>query len=110
MAETTADYEELKRLLLELGYARPGSLVRRFMPCGKAGCACMRQPPALHGPYYQWSRKVRGKTVTRRLDPEQARICREWTANHRRLRILVRRIEALALKETDRILGAISRM
>ena len=109
MAETTADYEALKRLLLELGYARPGSLVRRLMPCGKTGCRCLEDPPSLHGPYYQWSRKVRGKTITRRLDAEQARRCREWTTNHRRLRTLVRRLEALALRETDRILGAISR-
>ena len=109
MAETSPEYEALKRLLLDLGYARPGSLVRRFMPCGRLGCSCMRDPPVLHGPYYQWSRKVKGKSVTRRLDAEQARLCREWTANHRRLRALVRRLEALALQETDRILGVISR-
>jgi hypothetical protein len=109
MAETTADYEAIKRLLLALGFVRPGSVVRRFMPCGKAGCRCMQDPPLLHGPYYQWTRKDGGKTVTRRLTEAEARLCREWQANHRRLRALVRRLEKLSLRETDKILGAISK-
>lgn len=97
-------YEDLKRALQGLGYVRPGSLVRRFMPCGKPSCRCMGDPPALHGPYYQWSFKIRGRTVTARLTVTQARLCREWIANHRSLRAIVRKMEALSLKETNRIL------
>ena len=48
-------YEELKRSIAELGFFRYGSLVRRFMPCGKAGCRCQASPPKLHGPYYTTS-------------------------------------------------------
>jgi hypothetical protein len=109
MAETTTNYEAVKRLLLALGYVRPGSVVRRFMPCGKAGCRCMQTPPCLHGPYYQWTRKDGGKTVTRRLTESEAELCRAWQANHRQLRALVRRLEKLSLRETDKILGAISK-
>jgi len=69
----------------------------------------MGRPPQLHGPYYQWTYKVRGKTRTVRLSEAQARRCQEWIRNHRELRRLVRRMEQLSLKETDRILGAISR-
>ena len=97
-------YQELKEQLLELGFVRPGSLVRRLMPCGKRGCRCMADPPQLHGPYYQWTYKVRGKTVTMRLTEEQARLCVEWTSQHRAFKKLVRRMEALSLKETDRLL------
>lgn len=109
MSDPETDYEAIKRLLLPLGYVRPGSVVRRFMPCGKPGCRCMQDPPALHGPYYQWTRKEGGKTVTRRLTEPQARLCREWQANHRELRAIVRRLEKLSLRETDKILGAISK-
>lgn len=109
MAETSPRYEALKRLVLELGYVRPGSLVRRFMPCGRAGCHCMADPPRLHGPYYQWSQKVRGKTVTRRLSPEQAELCHLWIENHRKLRRVIRQLETLSLQATDKLLGAISR-
>lgn len=102
-------YEGLKRQILTLGFARPGSLVKRFMPCGKPSCRCMGKPPRLHGPYYQWSYKLAGKTRTLRLSEEQARLCRPWMRDHKRLRRLVRQMERLSLNETDRVLGAISR-
>jgi hypothetical protein len=99
-----AVYEELKRKLLELGLVRPGSLVRRFMPCGRQSCRCMTEPPALHGPYYQWTHKIRGKTITMRLTETQARLCAEWVGNHRELKRIIRKMETLSLKETDRLL------
>jgi hypothetical protein len=102
-------FDALKKEILALGYVRPGSLVRRFMPCGKPGCRCMANPPVLHGPYYQWTWKVTGKMKTVRLSEEQARLCADWIANHRKLRALVRKMEHLSLKETDKALGAISR-
>jgi hypothetical protein len=101
-------YRALKEQIAALGLVRPGSLVKRYMPCGNPRCACMGDPPRLHGPYWQWSRKVKGTTVTLRLTGDQARRCAEWIRNHRQLRKLVRRMEALSLKETDRILRTIS--
>lgn len=100
----TKAYEALKEALQRLGYVRPGSLVRRFMPCGKPSCRCMGDPRALHGPYYQWTLRVRGKTKTVRLTEDQARLCEEWIANHRKLKDIVRRMEVMSLKETDRLL------
>ncbi len=110
MAAPTArhDYDILKRELSALGIVRPGSLVRRYMPCGKPGCRCMADPPILHGPYYQWTYQVRRKTTTRRLTQAQAAQCEVWIRNYRKLRTITRRIVALSLKETDRILRTIS--
>lgn len=106
MADAQRRYEALKQDLRGLGFVRPGSLVRRFMPCGRPGCRCLADPPRLHGPYYQWTHKVRGKTVTMRLTEAQARLCKVWLRNHRRLRALVRRMEAVSLRETNRLLRA----
>ncbi len=78
----------LQRLAAELAqtsFISAGSLVQRFMPCGKPGCRCQGEAPQLHGPYWQWSRNVRGKTVTRRLTEPQARLYQQWIANRRRL-------------------------
>ena len=105
---TLREYEQLKQQLLTLGLVRPGSLVRRYMPCGKLGCRCMATPPILHGPYYQWTYRVRGKTITKRLNEAQAAQCAVWIQNYRKLRTLSRRIVGLSLKETDRILRTIS--
>ena len=97
-------YEALKQPLRDLGYVRPGSLVKRFMPCGKISCHCMGDAAILHGPYYQWTIKVRGKTKTLRLTTEQARLCEKWIANHRKLKDIVLKMEALSLRETNRLL------
>ena len=101
-------YRGLKRRIAELGWARPGSVTRRFMPCGQPTCRCMGKPPQLHGPYFQWSHKIGGKTVSLRLSEKQARLAKEWAANYKLLKKLLRRMERTALRETDRILGSIS--
>ena len=95
-------YEALKREVAELPPIRRGSLVRRFMPCGKPGCRCQASPPQLHGPYYQWTRKVQGKTVTVRVDQAQAKLLRKWIANGRRLDKLVRQMETVSLRLTEK--------
>jgi hypothetical protein len=64
----------------------------------------MADPPVLHGPYYQWTIKLLGKTKTLRLTAEQARLCEAWIANHRKLKNIVGKMEALSLRETNRLL------
>lgn len=100
-----SQYQRLKEGILSLGLARPGSLITRFMPCGKSPCRCTASPPRLHGPYWEWSTKQHGKSVTRRMTKEQARLCRAWQRNHRKLKKILHRMEALSLKESDRLLG-----
>lgn len=110
MAESKAkQYAAVKEELRSLGWVRPGCVTRRYTTCGNPSCRCMGTPPEPHGPYYQWSHKIRGRTQSLRLSDEQASQCREWAANYKRLRKLVRRMEALSLQETNRTLGAISR-
>ena len=102
-------YEALKRTVLTLGPIRRGSLVRRFMPCGKAGCCCQASPPDLHGPYYQWTRKVRGKTVTARLTREEARLFEEWISNGRQLDRIMAQMETVSRRITERLLKQLQR-
>lgn len=97
-------YQDLKRSIAALGYFRYGSLVRRFMPCGKAGCGCQASPPRLHGPYYQWTRKVNGKTVTVRLSRPEANLIETWITNGRRLDHIVKQMERVSLRTTERLL------
>lgn len=66
-----------------LGHPQPmrrGSLGERFMKCGKAACACHRDPDARHGPYYSVSRVVHGQTQSRWLTAEQAAVVRAQVA------------------------------
>ena len=92
--------ERLKQALTELGPFRRGSVQERMMPCGKPGCRCQASPPRLHGPYYQWTRKVQGKTVTVRLTPQQARLIRKWIANSKRFDKLIAELEEVSFRLT----------
>lgn len=86
-------YRSLAAELTELGFISPGSVVVRETSCGKPGCRCQADPPRRHGPYYQWSRAVAGKTVSRRLDEREAELYRGWIANRRHLERIVAQME-----------------
>jgi hypothetical protein len=95
----------IQAALGQIGFALPGSITISGTRCGKARCACKADPPALHGPYIQWTRTVKGKTVTRRLTPAQYQAYKPWFANARRLRALAAELEALSLTEMARAEG-----
>jgi hypothetical protein len=99
-------YETLKRAVADIALIRRGSLVRRLMPCGKPSCRCQARSPELHGPYYQWTRKVRGKTVTVRVTKKEARLLADWINNGRRLDKLVGAMEQVSYRLTERLLRA----
>ena len=84
---------ELATELATIGFISQGSVVSRYTSCGKTGCRCQADPPQRHGPYYQWSRAVAGKTVTRRLNEAQAELYQGWIANRRRLEQLLDQME-----------------
>jgi hypothetical protein len=79
------------------GALLPGSVVMRSMACNTPGCHCHGDPPQLHGPYAQWTRKVGGRTRTRNLSREQLARYGAWFDNARRLRDAVAELEALCL-------------
>src|SRR5260370_14703940 len=87
--------------LASLGLALPGTLIQRHVRCGKPRCRCRADPPVLHGPYWQWTRKAAGKTITRLVADDQLDDYRQWLDIHRRLRALVTELEALTLAIAD---------
>ncbi len=89
---------ELIAQIAQIGHILPGSVNVVLNRCGKPRCACHADPPKLHGPYTTWTRKIAGKTVTRRLTPEQAERYRPWFEDNRRLRELISELEALSLR------------
>ncbi len=98
------EYRSLTTQLAEIGFISPGSLVTRTTSCGKSGCRCQADPPHRHGPYYQWSRAVAGKTVSRRLDQRQAELYRGWIANQRRLEQIVDRMQEVSAAAGETLL------
>jgi len=99
------DYQHLQRALSRIGYFRHGTLLKRMMSCGKPTCACKTSPPLLHGPYYQWTRKVDGKTVTVNFSAEQAKVLEKWIATGRELDRILAQMERISMEATDRLLA-----
>jgi uncharacterized protein DUF6788 len=62
-------------------------------------------PPELHGPYWQWTRKQAGKTISRLVPDDQVEDYRRWLDNHHRLRELVAELEDLTLAVADQASG-----
>jgi len=94
---------EITARLADVTFALPGTLADRMTRCGHPGCRCHADPPRLHGPYHQWTRKKNGKTATRILTDDQLADYQPWFDNHRRLRELVTELEelSLAIAEAD---------
>lgn len=98
-------HQALAARLGQIGFALPGSITRRYTYCGKPGCRCQASPPQPHGPYYQLTRKVAGKTVTTRLTEDQAARYAEWIANQRELRRVLADMEQISRQAAQLILG-----
>jgi hypothetical protein len=83
------------------GYALPGTLTIRSYACGKHDCRCHADPSRLHGPYAEWTRKIRGKTVTRKLTPAQLAAYQPLFDNARKLRALLAELQDLTMQIID---------
>jgi hypothetical protein len=79
----------LLRQVAEFGDFQPGSISSPTRKCGKPGCHCAKPDDPGHGPHYQLTQKVDGKTVTQSL-PSVAdlRKAENEVAEYRRFRSL----------------------
>ena len=96
LAKHAHRFQELKRSFDQLEYFCKGTVLKRMTKCGKAYCACRSNPKKRHGPYYELTYKVEGKTVNVRLAPEAAPLYRAASAQFRKLKTTLRRLEKIS--------------
>ena len=80
MPDPTAAPLGVRTLAAQMAEARPmrrGSVSERYVKCNKPGCPCAGRDDARHGPYYSVSRVVKGRTRSRWLSAEQAKLVRQ---------------------------------
>ncbi|MCK9342076.1 MAG: DUF6788 family protein [Bacteroidales bacterium] len=82
--------------LKDVGFVWPGSLVSRYLTCGKANCACHKDPAFRHGPYLYWSTKVGGKTVSKSVSGSDAKIVQQWIANRIELESIIEQMKEVS--------------
>ena len=88
-------YALLATRLGKLGLVLQGTITKRTI---------VREDPAnpgkekAYGPYYQWTRKHRGKTVTVNLTAAQAKTYQKAIDNHRTMEKIIKEMRALSLQ------------
>jgi hypothetical protein len=101
LATYASRYRELAAQLVDVGYIAAGSITCRHTRCGTPNCRCHGDPPQMHGPYWQWTAKIDGKTVTRRLSQSEAELYQEWITNDLQLRAIITQMRQVAAKATE---------
>jgi hypothetical protein len=103
-----ADYENAKAPLGDVGFICEGSLAQIRTCCRNPNCRCS-DPARRHGPYWQLTWKEAGKTVSRRLSADEARLYKEWIDNRRKLESVIREMQAVSRRAAESLLGDIGR-
>ena len=98
-AQLQRKYDELSKQLSTIGYICKGSIMRLYLRCGKPSCQCKTNEKAKHGPYTVWTRKVKGKTVTKYLSDKQAELCKKFIQNANKLETIVEKIRSLSAEK-----------
>jgi len=91
-------YKELLHQLSQIGYICSGSVISQQRKCGKPNCGCKEDQQKLHGPYYIWTRKEKGKTITRSLTDKQTKQCLECTNNYERMQKIIKEMKEISVK------------
>jgi len=89
-------FRQAQQELQQLDYFLKGTVLKRMMKCGQPKCPCHRDPAQRHGPYFEWTYKVKGKTVNVKLSPQAAPIYHAATKQNRKLKTLLARMERLS--------------
>ena len=89
-------YERLKKELSRTGFLWVGTVLHRHHVCGNLSCRCQHGGRSRHGPYYYWTRKISGKTVTRMLSEEEGKLYSEWIQNRRRMDRTIKKMLVLS--------------
>jgi hypothetical protein len=89
-------FRQARQELQQLEYFLKGTVLKRMMKCGQPNCACHRDASQRHGPYFEWTYKVKGKTVNVKLSPQVAPLYQAATKQHRKLKAALARMERLS--------------
>jgi hypothetical protein len=87
------DRSTLLRQISELGDFQPGSITSATRRCGKPGCHCAQPRDPGHGPHFQLTQKIGGKTASQNLaSPAAVRKAEAEIAEFRRFRSLTSKL------------------
>ena len=87
----------LQAELSALGLLCAGTLSKRMKKCGRSYCRCHVDVAARHGPYFEWTRIVKGRFTNTLLSAEEANRLAPAIKNMREARRLMRAWERVSI-------------
>ena len=82
-------FQSAKDALYQLGPLLPGSVSQQWNVCGKPTCQCKdKKNPRKHGPYYQLSFTVNGKSSTMFIKPQDVEAVQACIERYQRFKKL----------------------
>ena len=96
-------FRELKQQLAQVEFFAKGTVLARMVKCGKRQCACNAERSKRHGPYYEWTYKVDGKTVNVHLTAESAPLYQAAAKQYKKLKKLLAQMEKASRQALARL-------
>ncbi len=93
----------LKHKLLTKDWILKGTLLKQYKQCGKNNCRCHQDNKYWHGPNWIWTRKEKGKTITKTLNQNQIQIVKKAFKNMKEIDQLVEKWKLLSLQYLEKI-------
>jgi hypothetical protein len=87
---------EIQREIASLGFIARGTVRQVYKPCGTPGCHCRKEGDAGHGPYWLWTRVVKGRVERITLADDVARRFSAAIAEYQNLKRLLAKWEAIS--------------
>jgi hypothetical protein len=91
-------YADLQKQFVQISYICNGSVMHLYRKCGKPNCGCKDNPQMRHGPYFIWTRKEKGKTITRSLSKKQAERCLEYIENLKKIEKIIEEMKKTTIQ------------
>ena len=88
----TVEYEALKKRLLSIGIAIPGTIHALYALCGSQNCECVKDKSKRHGPYYRWHYRADSRQVTIGLDEKDVIMFKTWIRNREEIDRIIQRM------------------
>lgn len=95
LAQLERKYQRLAARLANLKVMAQGTITERTIERDSAAEAGKKR---VYGPYYQWTFKDKGKTVTVNLAPKQAQVYQRAIEEHRKMEAIVEEMLIVSLE------------
>jgi len=93
----------LKNKIISRDWILQGTLLRQYKQCGKTNCRCHQDKKYWHGPYWIWTRKENGKTITKTLNQKQAKMVKKSLEEMKKINKLIEKWKIVSLQHIEKI-------